>query len=135
MERPSFATAWAELMRRLGYERYGAQGGDWGSAISRELGVVDAEHMVGVHLTPSGPGSRRTKPTPDNEEEQRSLQASQRYQSELSGYGYLQATRPQTLPTPSLTLPSDNWPGSWRSSRTGPTRLTVRKMPSIAIAC
>ncbi|PSL58158.1 hypothetical protein B0I31_101374 [Saccharothrix carnea] len=37
-------------MRRLGDDRYGAQGGDWGSVISRELGIVDAEHVVGVHL-------------------------------------------------------------------------------------
>nr|BFE84204.1 hypothetical protein GCM10020093_068050 [Planobispora longispora] len=57
------AQAWAELMSRLGYERYGAQGGDWGSGISRDLGVVDPEHVIGVHLNflltfPSGaPGS------------------------------------------------------------------------------
>jgi epoxide hydrolase len=92
-----FALAWAELMRRLGYERYGAQGGDWGSAISRELGVADAEHVAGVHLTPIWSALSPDEADPDNEEEQRSLQSSQRYQSELSGYGYLQATRPQTL--------------------------------------
>ena len=34
------ARAWAELMSRLGYQRYGAQGGDWGSVISRELGLA-----------------------------------------------------------------------------------------------
>jgi pimeloyl-ACP methyl ester carboxylesterase len=44
------ARAWAELMRRLGYERYGAQGGDWGSGISRQLGILDPEHVVGVHV-------------------------------------------------------------------------------------
>src|SRR3989440_184550 len=44
------ATAWAELMDRLGYQRYGAQGGDWGSGISRDLGIVDQDHVVGVHL-------------------------------------------------------------------------------------
>ena len=44
------ARAWDELMRRLGYPRYGAQGGDWGSSISRELGVLVPEHLVGVHL-------------------------------------------------------------------------------------
>ncbi|ADD44701.1 epoxide hydrolase family protein [Stackebrandtia nassauensis] len=57
------ARAWAELMRRLGYERYGAQGGDWGSAISRVLGDLEPERVVGVHLNyltmpppPGGPG-------------------------------------------------------------------------------
>jgi microsomal epoxide hydrolase len=92
-----FAAAWAELMRRLGYERYGAQGGDWGSAISRELGVIDPAHVMGVHLTPIWSSLSPDEADPNNEEEQRSLQASQRYQSDLSGYGHLQATRPQTL--------------------------------------
>jgi pimeloyl-ACP methyl ester carboxylesterase len=45
------ARAWAVLMARLGYDRYGAQGGDWGSAISRSLGAQDAGHVVGVHLS------------------------------------------------------------------------------------
>jgi epoxide hydrolase len=44
------AQAWQELMRRLGYDRYGAQGGDWGSGISRELGIIAGEHVIGVHL-------------------------------------------------------------------------------------
>ena len=37
-------------MSRLGYQRYGAQGGDWGAVISRELGLADPEHVAGVHL-------------------------------------------------------------------------------------
>src|ERR1700737_3263838 len=45
------ARALAELMRRLGYQRYGAQGGDWGASISRELGLLDPEHIVGLHVT------------------------------------------------------------------------------------
>ncbi|MGA4848696.1 alpha/beta fold hydrolase [Streptomyces sp. G5(2025)] len=44
------ATTWAELMRRLGYGRYGAQGGDLGAGITRELGVVDPEHVVALHV-------------------------------------------------------------------------------------
>ncbi|WP_433386881.1 epoxide hydrolase family protein [Micromonospora sp. KLBMP9576] len=54
------ARAWAELMRRLGYRRYGAQGGDWGSVISSRLGGIAPENVVGVHLnylpTPPPPG-------------------------------------------------------------------------------
>jgi epoxide hydrolase len=42
------ATTWAELMSRLGYDRYGAQGGDWGAFISPELGRVDPDHVVGA---------------------------------------------------------------------------------------
>ncbi len=45
------AKAWAELMRRLGYERYGAAGNDAGSLISPEVGRSDPEHVVGVHVT------------------------------------------------------------------------------------
>ncbi|AXB42515.1 epoxide hydrolase family protein [Amycolatopsis albispora] len=44
------ARAWAELMRRLGYERYGAQGGDFGAGISLALGAVAPEHVAGVHV-------------------------------------------------------------------------------------
>jgi pimeloyl-ACP methyl ester carboxylesterase len=54
------AKTWATLMDRLGYDRYGAQGGDWGSVISRELARIAPDHVVGVHLnylpTPPIPG-------------------------------------------------------------------------------
>jgi pimeloyl-ACP methyl ester carboxylesterase len=45
------ARAWAELMKRLGYDRYGAVGNDAGSMISPELGRIDREHVIGVHVT------------------------------------------------------------------------------------
>lgn len=45
------ARAWAELMRRLGYDRYGAHGMDWGSIISPEVGRFDPSHVIGVHVT------------------------------------------------------------------------------------
>src|SRR6266487_798557 len=50
------ARAWAELMNRLGYERYGAQGGDWGAFVSPELGRVDPDHVVGVHVNAASVG-------------------------------------------------------------------------------
>ncbi|WP_329331304.1 epoxide hydrolase [Streptomyces sp. NBC_00663] len=88
--------AWAQLMDRLGYGRYGAHGSDWGSAITRELGRLDAEHVVGVHVTMIG-----TPPPPDaapyTEEEQQRLKHGERYQRELFGYAAVQSTRPQTL--------------------------------------
>ncbi len=93
------ASAWAELMRRLGYERYGAQGGDTGSFISRHLGLVDPDHVVGVHLN-----FLMTFPTGDpaeleglTEQEQARLALVDRFNTELSGYLAIQATRPQTL--------------------------------------
>ncbi len=44
------ARAWAELMARLGYSRYGAQGGDWGSMVTTSIGQQDVDHVVGIHL-------------------------------------------------------------------------------------
>jgi epoxide hydrolase len=90
------ALAWDDLMSRLGYERYGAQGGDWGSAISRELGVVFPEHLVGVHLNmlfPQGPSDL----TDLTDDEKARLQALQKFLSAGSGYGAIQSTKPQTL--------------------------------------
>ncbi|MFE9751662.1 epoxide hydrolase family protein [Saccharothrix saharensis] len=92
---PRIARAWAELMRRLGYDRYGAQGGDWGSPISRELGIVDAEHVVGVHLTmlltfPGGDASELT----DADFERLAGHDAFR---EKSGYAQIQSTRPHTV--------------------------------------
>ncbi|MFE0254719.1 epoxide hydrolase family protein [Streptomyces sp. NPDC059010] len=90
------ARAWAQLMNRLGYTRYGAHGSDWGSSITRELGRIDAEHVVGIHVTMIG-----TPPPPDaapfTDEEQQRLKHGERYQRELFGYAAVQSTRPQTL--------------------------------------
>ena len=93
------ATAFAELMGRLGYDRYGAQGGDWGSAISRQLALLDQEHVVGVHLN-----TLATPPSGDPEEmkllterERAYLDAAQRFRQQGSAYFTIQSTRPQTL--------------------------------------
>jgi epoxide hydrolase len=88
----------AELMSRLGYERYGAHGGDWGGAISRELGLVDSEHVIGVHLTMLLSAAATADDADAGDVEvTRSLAAGERYENELAGYAVLQATRPQTL--------------------------------------
>jgi pimeloyl-ACP methyl ester carboxylesterase len=57
------ARAWAQLMHRLGYERYGAQGGDTGMIISPELGRLDPDHVIGVHVN-----GLLTFPTGDQDE-------------------------------------------------------------------
>ncbi|MDQ0380886.1 epoxide hydrolase family protein [Amycolatopsis thermophila] len=92
---PRIARAFAELMHRLGYSRYGAQGGDWGSGISRELGASDAGHVVGVHVNMLGTAPRDTDELTGEERER--LAHGERYQRELSGYMKQQSTRPQTL--------------------------------------
>lgn len=92
------AEAWAVLMDRLGYDRYAAHGGDYGSVISRHLGILAADHVVALHLTAllSSSASADTA-DPYDPEDQASLDKAQRYQRELIGYALLQSTRPQTL--------------------------------------
>jgi microsomal epoxide hydrolase len=89
------ATAWAELMRRLGYDRYGAQGGDWGATVSRELGIVDVEHVVGVHLNMLLTNPDGTIELTD--EEKARTAAQELFGREMIGYVMIQSTRPQTL--------------------------------------
>lgn len=88
------ATAFATLVARLGYDRYGAQGGDWGSAITRQIARVDPEHVVGVHLNML---STRPPKDPGTDAERRSAAKAQAYERDGSGYARIQSTRPQTL--------------------------------------
>jgi len=91
------AAAWAELMRRLGYRRYGALGSDWGTSISTRVGQQDPDHVAGIHLIPP-----LAPPDPETfdaltEREQAAL-ASLDYSAEWdSGYSKEHATRPQTI--------------------------------------
>ncbi|GAB4589792.1 epoxide hydrolase [Nocardia sp. IFM 10818] len=92
------ARAWAELMRRLGYDRYAAHGEDTGAAITRQLAVIDAEHLVAMHLTDIASATVTAETAdPDDPIEQRAVERAQRYQYEFGAYAMLQASRPQTL--------------------------------------
>ncbi|MER6829480.1 epoxide hydrolase family protein [Streptosporangium sp. NPDC000563] len=91
------ARAWAELMSRLGYERYGAQGGDSGSVVSPELGRVAPDRVVGVHVN-----GALGFPTFDPAEMEGLTETEQARMmlyadNDRSGYAILQATRPQTV--------------------------------------
>ena len=93
------ARAWAELMRRLGYQRYGAHGNDAGSYVSPEVGRFDPEHVIGVHVTqlfsfPSGDPAEFEGMTPQELEYLRFLQA---FDENMTGYAKLQETAPQNL--------------------------------------
>lgn len=88
--------AWDELMTRLGYGRYGAQGGDWGSSISRELGIVAPGHVAGVHLNMLIPQGASDDDGLTGEEKAR-LERGRQFRSSGMGYGAIQSTRPQTL--------------------------------------
>jgi pimeloyl-ACP methyl ester carboxylesterase len=91
------ADAWVELMARLGYTRFGAQGGDWGAAVTTALGRQYADRLMGVHL--NMPIARPDPATMNDltDEERDALAAAKHYQDHGSGYSKQQSTRPQTL--------------------------------------
>jgi len=90
------ARAFTELMARLGYARYGVQGGDWGAQVATRMGSLDAAHLAGVHLN-MPLGSPPKEPASLSESEQKDLADLARFQQEESGYALLQGTKPQTV--------------------------------------
>ncbi|HEV2356138.1 MAG TPA: epoxide hydrolase [bacterium] len=95
---PRIANAWAQLMKRLGYSRYVAQGGDWGAGVSSWMAKQHPSGLIAVHLNlpilfpppPPPPGGYTI-------EEQAALAQLERYSTDASGYAAIQGTRPQTL--------------------------------------
>jgi pimeloyl-ACP methyl ester carboxylesterase len=90
------ARAFAELMPRIGYARYGAQGGDWGAQVTTRLAAVDPEHCAAIHLN-MAIAARPEEAGPLTDDDNADLAAMQRFQREESGYANEQSTKPQTL--------------------------------------
>lgn len=93
------ALAWDSLMKRLSYDRYGAQGGDWGAAVTTQIGrnaSSDSAGCVGIHLNMpiAVPVGDMTEPSPDD---RAALAARKHYDRWEAGYSKQQSTRPQTL--------------------------------------
>jgi epoxide hydrolase len=90
------AQAWGVLMKRLGYTRWVAQGGDWGSGVTHALGHVRPDGLVAAHVNWPlvFPAKLPENPSPD---EQRAMSAAQNFGGDQSGYFRQQATRPQTI--------------------------------------
>jgi pimeloyl-ACP methyl ester carboxylesterase len=92
------ATLWHRLMRGLGYERYGAHGGDWGAAVSAFMALDEPEPLLGLHLANldldpyTGPGSR-----PLSSDEEAYTAAFGRWLDAEHDYARIQSTKPQTL--------------------------------------
>jgi pimeloyl-ACP methyl ester carboxylesterase len=92
------AGLWHRLMRGLGYQRYGAHGGDFGSAVTTFMALDNPAPMLGIHLSNldlapyTGPGSR-----PLSTAERAYLAQYQRWRDDDRGYGAIQSTRPQTV--------------------------------------
>ena len=96
---PRVARAWAELMHRLGYERYLAQGGDWGMPISLQLGLADPGHVAGVHLNMfvTFPPADTAALSALDEQDRARLEFTVDFAQHGTGWQKIQATRPQTL--------------------------------------
>lgn len=91
------AKVFAELMARLGYGRYGAQGGDWGSMISQNVGRCDPGHCEAVHVNFLFAAAPEDGPGELTEAEQAGLARANLYFAESAGYMQIQSTKPQTL--------------------------------------
>ena len=96
------AGAYTQLMARLGYERYGVQGGDVGGFQGPEVGRVDPEHVIGVHANAlvTFPPDEQADPAAFEgltDDEQERLARFRHFNQEQMGYMHQQGTRPQTL--------------------------------------
>jgi len=89
----------AKLMARLGYQRYGAQGGDWGAIVNTQVALADPQHVAGLHLnmcTAAAPAGADANAGLSAAEAAR-MKARQTFQAEETGYQQIQGTKPQTL--------------------------------------
>lgn len=92
------AAAYVRLMAALGYPRYGAQGGDWGSIVCANVADLDPEHVAGLHLNfLTVPRPAGADPAALSEAEQRDLAAMAEWRRTGAGYQEIQGTKPQTL--------------------------------------
>lgn len=91
------AGAWSTLMARLGYDRWGAQGGDWGAMVTLILGHMAPEELAGIHLNfvPFQPSEAEIANA--DQDEQQMLSDAARYDAEYSAYMKLQGSRPQSV--------------------------------------
>jgi pimeloyl-ACP methyl ester carboxylesterase len=95
------ADAWDQLMGRLGYARYGAQGGDWGALVTMNLGQRHPGHLIGIHLNMvpvlPAPGSEAAEDAGLTDRERAALAAYADHLKNGTGYSKQQSTRPQSV--------------------------------------
>lgn len=99
------ARAWGELMARLGYRRYVAQGGDWGTFVTTRMAQLRLPDLAAIHLTMPQVIPDRL-PEKLTAEQQGALDAHKRFETDQFGYFAIQATRPQTIGYPLADSPA-----------------------------
>src|SRR5262249_876574 len=95
----AIAGLWAGLMQGLGYERFAAQGGDWGASVTLCLGRLFAERLAGIHLNfiPRSFQPPSDAANPPSAEETAFVQRRAEWADREGGYAHIQGTKPQTL--------------------------------------
>ena len=100
MDPQKIARTLAQLMHELGYRRFGAQGGDWGSAVSIGLGLAHAERLIGIHLNYIAGRfllGGTLNQTPEDAEAKAYVEQLRAWYDAEGGYSHEQGTKPQTL--------------------------------------
>lgn len=90
------ASAWVELMRRLGYTKWAAQGGDWGAVVTSTLGAMQPEGLLGIHLNTQYAFPAQI-PDSLSPEEQYAVDTLALYTGDMGGANHLQGTKPETI--------------------------------------
>jgi len=93
---PRIARAFMALMARVGYRRYGAQGGDWGAQVATRIGALDPQHCAAIHCN-MPIADRPDEPVELSADDKAGLAALAEFAREESGYALEQSTKPQTL--------------------------------------
>ena len=91
------AAAWDTLMQRLGYSRYFAQGGDWGSAVTTAIGLQNLGQCAGIHINMPNAGAPKDVLANPDDKDKVALAGARYYAEWGAGYSKQQSTRPQTL--------------------------------------
>ncbi|MEU1590736.1 epoxide hydrolase family protein [Micromonospora sp. NPDC005710] len=93
---PRIASAWVELMERLGYPRWAAHGGDWGAVVTTALGAMQPEGLLGIHLSTqfAFPAQMPDTLSPD---QRHAVETLALYAGDLGGSNHLQSTKPETV--------------------------------------